>query len=85
MMDDKKKSAEKLNEIQARVQEIFFELEIYTGHDPGNAALTKVIELMDEITKIRTRVLKKDILKNNDDKTGSSAWGEKGKNNQTGT
>lgn len=63
-MDDKKKSADKLNEIHGRIQGIFFELEEFTGHDPGNAALTKAIDLMDEISKIRNRVMRKDINQN---------------------
>jgi hypothetical protein len=48
----------KLNEIQATIQEVFYQLESYVEHDPGDAALVKSIELMDEIGKIRNRILR---------------------------
>jgi hypothetical protein len=57
-MEDKKKSVDQLNEIQAAIQEVFYQLESYVDHDPGDAALVKSIELMDEIGKIRNRILR---------------------------
>jgi hypothetical protein len=57
-MEDKKKSVDQLNEIQAAIQEVFYQLESYVDHDPGDAALVKSIELMDEIRKIRNRILR---------------------------
>jgi hypothetical protein len=57
-MEDKKKSVDQLNEIQATIQEVFYQLESYVDHDPGSAALVKCIELSDEISNIRNRVLR---------------------------
>lgn len=57
---EKHKAVDQLNELQGKAQQIYFELEQFTGHDPGDASLTKTIELIDEIGKIRNRILKGD-------------------------
>jgi hypothetical protein len=56
----KQESIQQLNDLQVRAQQIFFDLEAFNEHDIANASLTKTIELIDEIGKIRNRVLKGD-------------------------
>jgi hypothetical protein len=65
-MEDRRKSAEKINDIQGKVQEIFFDLEVFKENDVGHIALSKCLELMDEVAKIRNRVLKAGIVNNSE-------------------
>ena len=53
----KRDQANKINEIQGNVQNIFFDLEEFADNDTANAAQKKCIELMDSIAEIRKRIL----------------------------
>ena len=56
-MEDKRKAATKINEIQGKVQDVYFDLEEFSDKDTGGSAQKKVIELIDAITSIRRRIL----------------------------
>ena len=56
-MEDKRKVAGKINEIQGKVQDVYFDLEEFSDKDTGGAAQKKVIELIDAIAAIRRRIL----------------------------
>ena len=55
--DNKRESAKKINEIQGKAQDIYFDLEEFKSQDTGGAAQKNVIDLIDAITSIRKRVL----------------------------
>jgi len=55
--DTKRESAKKINEIQGKAQDIYFDLEEFKSQDTGGAAQKNVIDLIDAITSIRKRVL----------------------------
>ena len=57
MSQEKRKAATKINEIQGKVQEVFFDLEEFKEHDTANAAKMTTIKLMDDIDGIRNRIL----------------------------
>ena len=57
-MKAKQEAAKQINEIQGRVQDIFFELDEFKENDVASLAQSRVIELMDAITDIRNRILK---------------------------
>ena len=55
--NNKREAAKKINEIQGRVQDIYFDLEEFKSQDAGGVAQKYVIDLIDAITAIRKRVL----------------------------
>ena len=57
MTQDKRKAATKINEIQGKVQDIYFDLEEFQDKDTAGSAHKKAIELMDAIAGIRKRIL----------------------------
>ena len=57
MSTTKRESAKKINEIQGKVQDIFFDLEEFSEHDTADAAQSSAIKLMDDISSIRKRIL----------------------------
>jgi len=57
MSNTKKEQAQKINDIQGRVQDVYFDLEEFVENDTANAAQKKAIELMDAISDIRKRIL----------------------------
>jgi hypothetical protein len=57
MNKDKKAQADKISQIEGKVQDLYFELEDFHEHDVGSSALTTTIKLMDSIVEIRKRIL----------------------------
>ena len=63
--DNKRESAKKINEIQNKIQGIYFDLEEFQDYDSGNIARRKALEMLEATGSVLNRILQVNQEKQN--------------------